>query len=130
MLLNIRVNNKNIQKVPKFRYLGSWITEDLDPNIEIRSRIEQARTAFTNMRTFLSNSSLNLTLRYRFVKCYIYSILLYGVETWTIKANVINRLEAFEMWVFRRLLKIPWTDHTTNVEVLNRMDRERELLPI
>ncbi|CAG9828609.1 unnamed protein product, partial [Diabrotica balteata] len=81
MQLNISVNNKNIQKVLKFRYLGSWITEDLDPDIKIRSRIEQARTAFTNMRTLLSNSSLNLMLRYRFVKCYIYSILLYGVET-------------------------------------------------
>ena len=97
MPLNIKVNNKNIQRVSKFRYLGSWITEDLDLDIEIRSRIEQARPAFNNMRTLLSNSGLNLTLRYRFVKCYIYSILLYGVETWTIKVNLMNRLEAFEM---------------------------------
>lgn len=127
---NILVNGKNIQRVPKFKYLGSWITEDLDPDTEIRCRIEQARATFMNMRELLSNKSLDLMLRYRFVKCYIYSVLLYGVETWTIKANTMNRLEAFEMWVFRRMLKIPWTDHVTNAEVINRMGRERELLQL
>lgn len=128
--LNITVNGKKIQQVSKFRYLGSWLTEDLDPDVEIRSRIEQARVTFMNMRALLSNNSLNLALRYRFVKCYFtfYSVLLYGVETWTIKANVMNRLEAFEMWVLRRMLKIPWTEHATNEEVLNRMGIERELL--
>lgn len=57
-------------------------------------------------------------------------MLLYGVETWTRKANVMSHLGAFEMWVFRKILKIPWTDHTTNAEVLNLMARERELLQI
>lgn len=128
--LNVAVNGEQIQQVPKFRYLGSWITEDLDPDTEIRCRIEQARAAFINMRTLLSSQSLNLQLRYRFIKCYVYSVLLYGVETWTLKANTMNRLEAFEMWLFRRLLKISWTDHTSNTEVLNRMGVERELLQI
>lgn len=128
--LNISVNGQQIQQVPKFKYLGSWITEDLDPDTEIRSRIEQARAIFTNMRTLLSNQSLSLRLRYRFVKGYVYSVLLYGVETWTLKAKTMNRLEAFEMWIFRRLLRIPWTDRVRNDEVLRRMGTERMLLQI
>lgn len=128
--LNISVNGQQIQQVPKFKYLGSWITEDLDPDTEIRSRIEQARAIFTNMRTLLSNQSLSLRLRYRFVKGYVYSVLLYGVETWTLKAKTMNRLEAFEMWIYRRLLRIPWTDRVRNDEVLRRMGTERMLLQI
>ena len=123
-------HSQQIQQVPKFKYLGSWITEDLEPDTEIRSRIEQARAIFTNMRTLLSNQSLSLRLRYRFVKGYVYSVLLYGVETWTLKAKTMNRLEAFEMWIFRRLLRIPWTDRVRNDEVLRRMGTERMLLQI
>lgn len=125
---DISVNGKSIQHVNKFKYLGSWIEESLDPDAEVRSRIEQARTTFLNMRNLLTNQQLKLGLRYRFVKCYVYSVLLYGVETWTLKANTLNRLEAFEMWVFRRMLKIQWTDRITNGEVLRRMGVERQLL--
>lgn len=83
---------------------------------------------FNKMRNLLCNRSLNINIRLRFVHCYVYSILLYGCETWTIKMNTMRRLEAFEMWIYRRLLKIPWTDHVRNEEVLGRLNKERELL--
>ena len=62
------------------------------------------------------------------VKCYVWSVLLYGVEAWTLKVSTMNRLEAFEMWIHRRILRIAWTDKVSNSEVLRRAKTERELL--
>lgn len=125
---NVSIYNKQIENVIKFKYLGSWITKDLDPEVEIRSRIEHARSAFLKMKNLLTNPTLSLDIRYRFVKTYIFSILLYGVETWTLGIRAMRRLEAFEMWVYRRLLKISWTEHISNETVLKRMGRDRKLL--
>ena len=95
--VNIEVNGRTIEQVKKFKYLGCWITENLDPDLEIRTRIEMARSVFLRLRNFLSDQGLSLESRFRFVKCYIYSVLLYGMETWTINLEIMNRLEAFEM---------------------------------
>lgn len=61
-------------------------------------------------------------------KCYIWSALLYGVEAWTLKISTMNRLEVFEMWIIRRMLRIPWVDRVPNTEVLERARTQRELL--
>ena len=66
-------------------------------------------------------------MKIRFVKCYVWSVLLYAMETWTLKMTDINRLEAFEMWIYRRLLKISWTDRISNEEVLRRVEQTRTL---
>ena len=124
----ITVGNSSIERVKKFKYLGSMITEKLDPDTEVRCRIEMARVAFNSMKTFFCNDNLNLKLRQRMVKCYIWSVLLYGAEAWTLKVNTLNRLEAFEMWIHRRMLRIPWTDMVSNSEVLRRANIGRELL--
>ena len=125
---NIRIYGKSIEIVSKFKYLGSWITKDLDPEPEIRTRIESARSAFLGMRGLLTNAALSLDTRYHFVRTYIYSILLYGAEAWTLGVRSMGRIEAFEMWVCRRLLKISWTEHVSNERVLRRMGQGRSLL--
>ena len=102
----------------------------VDPDMEIKCRIEMARAAFNKMRNLFCNDNINLKLRQRMIKCYVWSVLLYGCETWTLKVNTMNRLEAFEMWLHRRMLKIPWTDLVSNTEVLRRARAERELLSI
>ena len=63
----------------------------------------------------------------RYARCYVWSQLLHAVESWTLKVNAINKIEAFEMWTYRRLLSIPWTGRVTNEEVLRRMKKQREL---
>lgn len=125
---NIRIYDTPIEEVKKFKYLGSWITQNLDPDTEIRARIENTRATFVRMKKLLTNTTLSLDTRYRFVKTYIYSILLYGTECWTMGKRIMQRLEAFEMWVFRRLLKIPWTRRMTNENVIGMMGTDRELL--
>lgn len=127
---NIHIDGHQIEQVRKFKYLGCHITDDLDPESEIKVRIEQARSTFVKMKKFFANRDIDLKIRYRMIKCYIYSVLLYGTETWTLKAKSVKRLEAFEMWLMRRMLKISWTDHITNNEVLQRFQKDRELLTI
>jgi len=71
---------------------------------------------------------LRMELKKRFVKSFIWSVALYGSETWTIKAADKKHLEAFEMWIWRRMLKISWRDHKTNEEVLRMVEEERTLI--
>jgi hypothetical protein len=81
-----------------------------------------------NKKRALFTSTLDLELRKKLVKCYIWSIALYGTETWTIRAVDQKHLERFEMWCRRRMEKIIWTDHVTNEEVLLRVKEQRNIL--
>jgi hypothetical protein len=71
---------------------------------------------------------LDLELRKKLVKCYIWSIALYGAETWTLRAVDQKHLESFEMWYWRRLEKISWADHVRNEEVLLRVKEQRNII--
>jgi len=116
-----------IERVDKFKYLGTWLCEDWTSDKEVKCRIEQARQAFSKLERVLTCPDFDLDLRLRFVQCYVWSVLLYGVEGWTLKVSAINKLEAFEMWLYRRVLKILWTARMTNEEILRRANRRRKL---
>ncbi|CAG9831796.1 unnamed protein product, partial [Diabrotica balteata] len=62
------------------------------------------------------------------LRCYVFSVLFYGVELWTLNEDMCRKLEAFEMYLYQRMFKIPWTDRVTNEEVLRRMNKNREVL--
>ena len=124
----IAIRGEEIEKVSRFKYLGCQLNDTWDCDNEIRCRIEMARNAFMKYKNTLTSCDINIKLRLRFVMCYVWSILLYGAETWTLKVASMNRLEAFEMWCYRRLLKISWTQRVTNKAVLQRLNKERELL--
>lgn len=128
--VKITVEGQEIERVRTYLYLGTWIHDQTDQNLELRTRIEKARATFTKMRTLFSGSGISLKLRLRMVKCYIYSILLYGAESWTLTKQMEKKIEAFEMYIFRRILRISWTDKVRNETVLQRMNTERELLHI
>ena len=86
-----------------------------------------AKAAFNKKRA-LFTSTLDLELRKKVVKCYIWSIALYGAETWTLRAVDQKHLESFEMWCWRRMEKISWTDHVRNEEVILRVKEQRNIL--
>ena len=125
---DVRVNDKTIKQVRRFCYLGSYITEDGRCTEEIKRRICEAKKAFQKMRNIITNSHLSIKTRQRTIKTYVWSVLLYGSEAWTLNKQMEKRLEAFEMWCWRRLLKISWTERISNEEVLRRMGVERELI--
>jgi hypothetical protein len=106
-----------LENVESFKYLGSMLTNDGRCTCEIISRIAIAKAAF-NTKGALFTSTLDLKLRKKLLKCYIWSIALYGAETWTLQAGDQKRLEGFEMWCWRRMEKINWTDHGRNEEIL------------
>ncbi|XP_072386768.1 putative uncharacterized transposon-derived protein F52C9.6 isoform X1 [Diabrotica undecimpunctata] len=126
----ICIGDDRIKRVKTFKYLGTTINDQSDPQQEIKTRIQMARQAFVKFRPLLCNQNLHFEIRYRMVKCYIWSILLYGMETWTLKKTSINKLEAFEMWSLRRMMRIPWVDRVRNDDVLKRAGVERELFKL
>jgi len=85
------------------------------------------KAAFNKKRT-LFTSTLYLELRKKLVKCYIWSIALCGAETWTLRAVDQKQLESFEMWCWRRMEKISWTDHVRNEVLLLSVKEQRNIL--
>jgi len=81
---SVYINNKPVERKAKFTYLGCTLNGDWDHSQEIKHRIEIARSTFMQMRPLLSGRNLNPALKKRIVMCYIYSILLYGLEAWTL----------------------------------------------
>lgn len=122
------VNSQPIERVTSITYLGTSINSQWDHAKEIKSRIEKARTTFVNMQKVFKSRDLNLNTKIRLLRCYVFSVLLYGAEAWTLTEATMKKLEAFEMWTYRRILRISWVDHVTNVEVLLRMNKTTEIV--
>jgi hypothetical protein len=101
----IMIDQKQLQNVESFKYLGSILTNDGRSTCEIKCRIAMAKAAFNKKRT-LFTSTLDFEMRKKLVKCYIWSIALYGAETWMLRAVDQKYLESFEMWCWRRMKKI------------------------
>ena len=120
------IDQKQLENVEWFKYLGSMLTKDGKCTCEIKSRIAMAKSAFNKKN--LSTSTLDLHLKKKLVKCYIWSMALYGTETWTLRAADQKHLKSFEMWCWRRMEKILWTDHVRNEEVLLRVNEQRNIL--
>jgi hypothetical protein len=98
----IMIEQKQLENVECFKYLGNVLTNDGRCTCEIKCRISMAKAAFNKKRA-LFTSTLDLELSKKLVKCYIWSITLYGVETWTLPAVDQKRMESFEMWCWRRM---------------------------
>ena len=124
----IEINQEIIKKVQEFQYLGSVLTSDARCCTEIRRRIGIGKTAFRKMKNVLTNSRISIETRKRAVKTYVWSTLLYGCEAWTVNKEMECRLEAMEMWCWRRMMKISWTERRSNESVLETIGGGRELL--
>jgi len=121
--VKIMIDQKQLENVESFKYLGSILTNDVRCTCEIKCRIAMAKAAF-NKEGNLFTSTLDLELRKKLVKCYMWSI----AEPWTLRAVDQKHLASFEMWCWRRMEKISWTDHVRNEEVLLRVKEQRNIL--
>ena len=117
----------NRNYIYKYIFSASILKNDGRCTCKIRCRNAMAKAAFNKKRT-LFTSTLDLELRKKLVKGYVWSIALYGAETWTLRAVDQKHLESFEMWWWRRMEKISWTDHVRNEEVLLRVKEQRNIL--
>ncbi|CAG9839577.1 unnamed protein product [Diabrotica balteata] len=91
-----------------YNYLGTIINEKWTNNQEIRALIAKAKSTFNRMGAFFKSHNLSLDTKVRMLRCYVFSVLLYGVESWTLNEDMCKKLEEFEMWLYRRILKIPY----------------------
>lgn len=117
-----------LERVRKICYLGCNISDTWDHSYEIRTRIEKARSAFKQFQKVLCSLSLGINIRIRILRCYVFSVLLYGVESWSLTEAATRRVEAFEMWCYRRMLRVSYIYHTTNVTILERLGKDKEIV--
>lgn len=116
----------NLEIVDHFVYLGSSISNNGSCEKEIRRRIGMAKNAMSRLDRIWKNRTISHKTKTTLVNSLVFSIFLYGAETWTLKAKDRQRVDAFEMWCWRKLLRIPWTAHRTNVSILKELQLERK----
>jgi len=118
---------KQLENVECGKFLSSILTNNGICTREIKSRTAMAKAAFSKKK-ILFTSKLELNLGKKLIKCYILRMAFYGAETWTFRAADQKYLESFEIWCWRRMEKISWTDHVRNEEELLRVNEQRKIL--
>ena len=99
-----------METVTDFIVLGSKITADGDCSHEIKRRLLLRRKAMTHLDSILKSRDITLPTKVHLVKAMAFSVVMYGCESWTIKKAECQRIDAFELWCWRRLLRVPWTE--------------------
>ena len=100
---------ETMETVTDFIFLGSKITADGDCSHEIKRRLLLGRKAMTNLDSILKSRDITSPAKVHLVKAMVFPVVMYGFESWTIKKAERRRIDAFELWCWRRLLRVPWT---------------------
>ena len=109
-----QTDGETMETETDFIFLGSRITADGDCTREIKRHLLLGRKAMTNLDSILKSRDNILPTKVRLVKAMIFPVVMYGCESWTIKKAERQRIDAFELWCWRRLLRVPWTITTSN----------------
>ena len=125
--IKIIIEGMKLKQVQSFGYLGSIITEDGRCGKEIRCRIGMVKGKFRENRILLTNS-ISTDTKIRFIKALIWSVALYASEAWTMNKTDIKRIESLEMWCWRKMLKVKWTEMRRNDDILNQIGLKREMI--
>ena len=101
-------DGETVETVADFIFLGSKITADGDCSHEIKSHLLLGRKVMTNLASILKSRDITLPTKVRLVKAMVFPVVIYGCERWTIKKAECRRIDAFELWCWRRLMRVPW----------------------
>ena len=112
---------------PKTLFLGSKITADGDCSHEIKRCLFLGRKAMTNLDSLLKSRDITLPTKVPLVKALVFPVVMYGCESWTIKKAEHGRIDAFELWCWRRLLRVPWTARRSSQSILKEISPEYSL---
>ena len=116
-----------MEAVTDFLSLSSKITVDGDCSHEIRRRLLLGRKAMTNLDSILKSRDITLPTKVCLVKAMVFPTVMYGCKSWTTKKAERQRIDAFELWCWRRLLRVPWTEWTSNRSILKEINPEYSL---
>ena len=116
-----------METVLDFIFLGSKITADGDCSHEIKRRLLLGRKAMTNLDSILKSRDITLPIKVHLVKAMVFPVVMYGCESWTMKEAEGRRIDAFELWCWRRLLRVPWTARRSNQSILKEISPEYSL---
>ena len=104
-----------------FIFWGSKITADGDCSHEIKRRLLLGRKVMTNLDSIFKSRDITLPTKVRLVKAMVFPVVMYGCESWTVKKAESRRIDAFELWCWRRLLRVPWTSRRSNQSILKEI---------
>jgi len=122
-----QIEGEKVEVVTDFFFLGSKITADHDYSHEIRRQLLHGRKEMTGLDSVLKSRNVILLTKVRIVKAMVFPVVTYGCESWTIKKAECQRIDAFKLWFWRRLLKVLWTARRSNQSILREINPEYSL---
>ena len=122
-----QIDGETMETVADFILGGSKITADGDCSQEIKRCLLLGRKVMTNLDSILKSRDITLLTKVHLVKAMVFPVVLYGCESWTIKKAEHQRIDAFELWCWRRLLRVPWTARRSNQSILKEINPEYSL---
>ena len=116
-----QIDGKTVETVADFIFLGSKITADGDSSHEIKRCLLLGRKVTTNLDSILKSRDITLSTKVHLVKAMVFPVVMYGCESWSIKKAECRRIDAFELWCWRRLLRVLWTARRSNHSILKEI---------
>ena len=121
------IDGETVETVSNFIFWGSRITEDGDCSHEIKRHLLLGRKVMTNLDNILKSRDITLPTKVHLVKAMVFPVVMYGYESWTVRKAEHQRINAFEVWCWRRLLRVPWTARRSNQSILKEISSEYSL---
>ena len=122
-----QIDGETVETVADFIFLGSKITADGDCSHEIKRHLLLGRKVMTNLDGILKSRDITLPTKVHLVKAMVFPVVMYGCECWTIKKAECRRIDAYELWCWRILLRVPWTARRSNQSILKETSPEYSL---
>ena len=119
-----QIDGETMETVKDFVFLGSKITEDGDCSHENKTCLPLGKKAMTNLESILKSRDISLPTNVHLVEAMVFPLVIYGCKSWTIKKTEHQKIYAFELWCWRRLLRVPWTTRRSNQSILKEINPE------
>ena len=116
-----QIDGETVETVTGFIFLGFKTTADGDCSHEIKRRLLLGRRVMTNLDSIFKSRDITLPTKVRLVKAMVFPVVIYECESWTVKKAERRRIDAFELWCWRRLLRVPWTARRSNQSILKEI---------
>ena len=121
LITSWEIEGETVETVSDFIFLGSKVTADGDCSHEIKRCLLLGRKVMTNLDSIFKSRDITLPTKVHLVKAMVFPVVMYGCESWTVKNAECRRIDTFELWCWRRLLRVPWTARRSNQSILKEI---------